>query len=121
MVRFHFPTVTVSKECAGYSKIYLVGQQGDLTGPLHDRLYYTKPGRLNTPLEAPSSDISYELWSILPKCDLIIITVNSDDTSACVDKLSATLVNCQVAVVSLQRGVKNSSIVKDGWVYLMTV
>ena len=44
----------------------------------------------------------------------MIITVNSNDTKACCMKIAETVMNTQnVVVFSLQRGVKNSDVVKD--------
>ena len=57
-------------------------------------------------------------WNDLQYCQVIIVTVNSDNTDACCVKLAAVLPDSlyHVVVFSLQRGVKNGGILKDGFV-----
>lgn len=64
-----------------------------------------------------SSQISLSHWNELEKCQVIIITVNSIDTIACSTKLASVLATSiyHVVVFSIQRGVKNGGILKDGW------
>ena len=63
--------------------------------PTNERIYYVNPGtklQLSTkPIEAPGSDISYESWSVLTQCDLVILTVNCCDNSACITQLERAL------------------------------
>ena len=111
---------------SGYSDIYLIGLEqinNNNIGKFNERLYYCTPGyTLSTPVEAPVSCITHETWSILPTCDLILCTVNSNDTTILATKLveclainnsSSTSSSKKIPVVSLQRGVKNSSTLKD--------
>lgn len=117
----------------GYSKIYLIGLNQESFGPANDRIYYVNPGTTLTsstkPLEAPGSDISYESWSVLSSCDLVVLTVNLCDSTRCVEQLERTLGNRAktmnnkgkhdlnnvntITIVSLQRGVKNSAVMKE--------
>jgi hypothetical protein len=57
-------------------------------------------------------------WNELQNCHVIIVTVNSNDTEACCLKLAETLPDSvySVVVISLQRGMKNGVILKDGYV-----
>jgi len=62
----------------------------------------------------PSSDFTYAHWSTLQSCHFILITVNTSDTVLCCKKLADLLTNNKnITVFSVQRGVKNSSTVKD--------
>jgi hypothetical protein len=60
-------------------------------------------------------------WNELQNCHVIIVTVNSDDTEACCLKLAEILPDSvySVVVISLQRGMKNGVILKDGYVKLI--
>eukprot|EP00596_Hydrurales_sp_CCMP1899_P003829 CAMPEP_0119046840 /NCGR_PEP_ID=MMETSP1177-20130426/49261_1 /TAXON_ID=2985 /ORGANISM="Ochromonas sp, Strain CCMP1899" /LENGTH=468 /DNA_ID=CAMNT_0007020551 /DNA_START=57 /DNA_END=1460 /DNA_ORIENTATION=- len=55
-------------------------------------------------------------WNELQNCHVIIVTVNSEDTEACCAKLAEILPDStyRVVVISLQRGMKNGVILKDG-------
>lgn len=119
---------------SGYSNIYLVGaEQTNISsiGKFNERLFYCQPGyALTTPIEAPVSCITNETWAILPKCDLILVTVNSNDTSLVAKKLieclavnnsSSSTSSKKVPVVSLQRGVKNSALIKEEYVVILLV
>lgn len=119
----------------GYSKIYLIGLTQESFGGAanNNRIYYVNPGTSLTkstkPIEAPGSDISYESWSILSSCDLVILTVNACDSTKCVDQLERTLGNRAktmnnkgrgdlnnvntITIISLQRGIRNSGVMKD--------
>lgn len=60
------------------------------------------------------SDVNFSHFSELNECHLVILTVNNTETAACAKKLSDLLQNRkQVVVFSLQRGVRNSSVVKE--------
>ena len=63
-----------------------------------------------------SSQISFSHWNELENCQVIIVTVNSSETVACSAKLASVLATTiyHVVVISLQRGVKNGGILKDG-------
>ena len=56
-------------------------------------------------------------WNELIDCQVIIVVVNSNDTVACSSKLASVLGDSRyrVVVFSLQRGVKNGGILKDGY------
>jgi hypothetical protein len=56
-------------------------------------------------------------WNELTNCQVIIVAVNSNDTVACSLKLASILGDShyRVVVFSLQRGVKNGGILKDGY------
>lgn len=58
-------------------------------------------------------------WNELTNCQVIIVVVNSNDTVACTSKLASILGESKyrVVVFSLQRGVKNGGILKDGYVF----
>jgi hypothetical protein len=119
--------------CVGYSKIYLIGLCQESFIPPNERIYYVNPGTTlsnsTKPIEAPGSDISYESWSVLSGCDLVVITANACDSMRCVEQLERTLGNRAktmnnkgkadlnsvntITIVSLQRGVKNSGVMKD--------
>ena len=64
------------------------------------------------------SKIRLSHWNDLQYCQVIIVTVNSDDSEACCSKLAAVLpLNLyRVVAISLQRGVKNGGILKEGCV-----
>ena len=66
-----------------------------------------------------SPQICLSHWNELQNCQVIIVTVNSNDTEACSSKLAACLSNSlyHVVVFSLQRGVRNGGILKDGYVH----
>lgn len=60
------------------------------------------------------SDVTFAYFSALQDCHLMIITVNSNDTRACCNKIADAVTNTKnVVVFSLQRGVKNSDVVKE--------
>ena len=63
-----------------------------------------------------SPQICLSHWNELQNCQVIIVTVNSYDTEACTLKLAGCLSNSlyHVVVFSLQRGVRNGGILKDG-------
>ena len=63
-----------------------------------------------------SSQISFSHWNELEKCQVIIVAVNSSETVACSTKLASVLTTTiyHAVVISLQRGVKNGGILKDG-------
>lgn len=60
-------------------------------------------------------------WNELTNCQVIIVAVNSNDTVACSSKLASILGDSQyrVVVFSLQRGVKNGGILKDGYDFFL--
>ena len=62
--------------------------------------------------------IRFSHWNDLQYCQVIIVVVNSDDTDVCCAKLATVLPESlfHVVVFSLQRGVKNGGILKDGFV-----
>ena len=65
-----------------------------------------------------TSNILFSHWSELQNCQMILVTVNSDDSDACCAKLAAVLPSSdnRVVVFSMQRGSKNGGILKDGFV-----
>ena len=81
----------------GYSKVYLVGTGNDNEFS-NIRIYYCNPGNA-TPSsikgkgyeEALMGDITFDSWSILPQCDLILITSNNCDMNVCVEQLAKVL------------------------------
>ena len=55
------------------------------------------------------ADITSSTLHLIHECDVIIITVNSSETSSCASKLSEILENYKnIPIFSFQRGVKNS-------------
>jgi hypothetical protein len=73
-------------------------------------------------LSASSSipQIAFCHWNELQHCDVIVVTVNSVDTTSCGAKLAQVLMNRStdlasdnVVVFSLQRGVRNGGMLKD--------
>ena len=62
--------------------------------------------------------IRFSHWNDLQYCQVVIVTVNSDDSEACCLKLATVLPLSiyRVVVFSLQRGVKNGGILKEGFV-----
>ena len=102
----------------GYTEVVLVSHNID---NIYDnnlnkqRIQYISGGNINSkPIEAPSSDISYGNYSALETCHIIIITVNSNDTESCASKLDEIVqTKPKLTLFSMQRGVKNSSILKD--------
>jgi ketopantoate reductase len=78
------------------------------------RLCYLPPGSRGKPIEVPGSDVTYGHWSLIEECDLLVITVNTYDTKRCCSKLSNMApLQKNMAIFSLQRGVRNSTWVKD--------
>jgi ketopantoate reductase len=60
------------------------------------------------------SDIVFSHWNAVAECHLVVVTVNTADTKLCAEKLKQVLTeNKKIPIFSLQRGVKNSSILKD--------
>eukprot|EP01038_Epipyxis_sp_PR26KG_P010655 gene10655-14310_t len=98
-----------------YAELFMVGFKGDGTNNdvSRRRISYISPGETK-PREVPGSDVTFAQWNVLQECHILIICVNTNDTEACCEKL-AKLENLAktVPVFSLQRGVKNSSVVKD--------
>ena len=60
------------------------------------------------------SDVTFAHFHALQDCHLIIIAVNSNDTKACCAKLAEVVAQPKaMPVFCLQRGVRNSAIVKE--------
>lgn len=63
------------------------------------------------------SDVTFAHFHALLDCHLIVMTVNSNDTKSCCAKLAEVVTNPkQMPIFSLQRGVRNSTIVKEEYV-----
>lgn len=84
------------------------------------------PVSINNSSTAMSSSSSKETgpqlflshWNELQNCHVVVVTVNSDYTEACCLKLAEVLTDSvySVVVISLQKGMKNGGILKDGYV-----
>lgn len=58
--------------------------------------------------------MEYAHWSSLQECHVVIVTVNTCDTTSCGERLIQAMQDRKsVPIFSLQRGVKNSSVLKD--------
>lgn len=111
----------------GYAHVYLIGHSPngmpcEVSASNRTRTLYV-PANQSKPSEIPSSDIKFEHWSFLQsgRVHIIIICVNSNDTESCRDKLSELLQSTKnndqkrsIVIFSMQRGVRNGSIFKDG-------
>lgn len=120
---------------SGYSEIKMIGYNQDnmnirsdngchssdkianrSSSTSHKRIKYILPGNV-TPNEVSSSSlVSYTYFNTLNECHLIIITVNSNDTKACCNRMIEAFSqsnNNNIIIFSLQRGIKNGDIVKD--------
>mmetsp|Transcript_4591 Transcript_4591/g.4110 ORF Transcript_4591/g.4110 Transcript_4591/m.4110 type:complete len:407 (-) Transcript_4591:35-1255(-) len=110
---FYLTGLLISK---GHCLVKLVGYQNDLTNsqlPSNQRILFKSTPYSKTE-EAPYSDITFGYWSSLQECHLLIIVVNSDDTQKCCQRVKDILQSSKnIPIFSLQRGVRNSAIVKD--------
>ena len=119
---------------SGYSEIKMIGYNQDnmnirsdngyhssdksasSSSTSYKRIKYILPGNV-TPNEVSSSSlVSYTYFNALNECHLIIITVNSNDTKACCNRMIEAFSqsnNNNIIIFSLQRGIKNGDIVKD--------
>lgn len=114
---------------SGYSEIKMIGYNQDNmnirsdnglsasnSSTSHKRIKYILPGNV-TPNEVSSSSlVSYTYFNTLNECHLIIITVNSNDTKACCNRMIEAFSqsnNNNIIIFSLQRGIKNGDTVKD--------
>jgi len=111
---------------SGYSEIMMISYNHDNlnmksfdsnnnnSSTSHKRIKYILPGNV-TPSEVTSNIVTYTYFNSLNECHLIIITVNSNDTKACCNKIIEALpqLTNNITVFSLQRGIKNGDIVKD--------
>lgn len=65
-----------------------------------------------------ASDVTFCQLSDLEECDVIIVALNTYDTKPCCEKVAELLLhddrkNRRITVFSIQRGVRNSSVVKE--------
>ncbi len=61
-----------------------------------------------------ASLFSFHHWDAVAECHMVIVTVNSEDTDSASRKLVELLNGKkEIPVFSLQRGVRNSSLLKD--------
>jgi ketopantoate reductase len=104
----------------GHAIIHMVGQHSsgnpcDTSKHQHEKLSYIPPGKCKSH-EAPNVEVFHSHWDGLEECAMVIVTVNSEDTERTTAKLSEVLRSRKnVVVFSLQRGVRNSSILRDGY------
>jgi hypothetical protein len=100
----------------GYADVYMIGyEQGGPGEVVSRRVKYIPQGQTK-PREVPAADVTFAHFAALQDCHVLLLTVNSNDTKGCCDKLSELFPKPRakgVTVFSLQRGVRNSSIVKD--------
>jgi hypothetical protein len=90
------------------------GKAPDSSSSRHDRISFIPPGKMK-PHDAPCCEVFHTHWDGLEKCPMVIVTVNSEDTENCGKKLGEVLLNRKnVVVFSLQRGVRNSAMLRDG-------
>lgn len=103
---------------SGHCTVSMVGMQKDGSLPMNlsqnFRLSYYPP-TARKPVEVATTDIQFAHWDAVESCHVIIVCVNSTDTETCVEKLKDVLQNHQgVVVFGMQRGVRNSGLLKDG-------
>lgn len=101
----------------GYSLISMIPQSSDGAPlpslPNNKRISYIPVGKAK-PVEIPVSDISFTYWNELEMCDIIIVTVNTEDTENCGRKISEIFTDRKkVVVFSMQRGVRNCGVLGD--------
>mmetsp|Transcript_25189 Transcript_25189/g.41974 ORF Transcript_25189/g.41974 Transcript_25189/m.41974 type:complete len:483 (+) Transcript_25189:186-1634(+) len=98
----------------GYCDLYMIGYESTGVGNVVSRrIRYTSAGQ-SKPKEVPAADVTFAHFSALQDCHVLIITVNSNDTKSCCQKLRETFNQPKgVTVFSLQRGVRNSLTVKE--------
>jgi hypothetical protein len=96
--------------------VYMIGyEQGGPGEVASRRLKYIPQGQTK-PKEVPAADVTFAHFSALQDCHVLLVAVNSNDTKGCCEKLCELFPKAQakgISVFSLQRGVRNSSIVKD--------
>eukprot|EP00599_Poterioochromonas_sp_BG-1_P001738 CAMPEP_0173149196 /NCGR_PEP_ID=MMETSP1105-20130129/10183_1 /TAXON_ID=2985 /ORGANISM="Ochromonas sp., Strain BG-1" /LENGTH=398 /DNA_ID=CAMNT_0014064019 /DNA_START=36 /DNA_END=1229 /DNA_ORIENTATION=+ len=100
---------------SGYAQIYMIPFSSE--GPIADfaqrRITYLSP-KTNKLIEVPASDVTYGYMNSITECHLIVVTVNSNDSTPCGQKLAEVLVNHHhVPIFSLQRGVRHGSILAE--------
>lgn len=117
----YFAGQIAAMQCA---KVHLVGITSDgipsqsLQGHNKSTLSYLSHCGSTRATEISASDITYSHFDILGTTHVIILTVNSEDTDMCVEKMKSELdpkrqFKSSCVIFSLQRGVKNSQNVKE--------
>lgn len=117
----YFAGQIAAMQCA---KVHLVGVTPD--GIPSENLQYSNKRTLSylvncgstRAAEISASDITYSHFDILGMTHVIILTVNTEDTNMCVEKMKSELdpkrqFKSSCVIFSLQRGVKNSQNVKE--------
>ncbi len=95
----------------GHATVHLIGLNG--VSRIYERIRYTPHGSSSV-IEVPSSDLLSSTWSALSSCQVIILTINSEDNEQCAQKMCELISEgLAVTVFSIQRGVLNSSMVKE--------
>jgi len=100
----------------GYADVYMIGYEQGGPGEVASRRIKYIPHGQTKPKEVPAADVTFAHFSALQDCHVLLVAVNSNDTKGCCEKLCELFPKAQakgISVFSLQRGVRNSSIVKD--------
>jgi hypothetical protein len=106
----------------GYCEVVFVGHRADGSPSpqalVKERILYKNPGQTKA-MEVPAGLISFCHWDAIEACDLVVVTANSDDTLSISRKLQEVFASKKddkkpkIPVFSIQRGVKNSTLLKD--------
>ena len=108
----------------GYANMHMVGLTSDgmpaanLPSSSSERITYMSRGNSTKKIEVPASDVTFSHFDILAQSHVIIVTVNSEDTKLCRNKMQQILdekrqnKGTKITIFSLQRGVKNSQAIK---------
>ncbi len=111
----------------GYANVYMVGVTpdgvpGSLSSYSNKRMSYMPSYSANgKKIEIPAGDVTHAHFDVLGQCHVIIITVNSNDTKMCKEKLFSILdikrqsKDVAVTIFAMSRGVKNSNEFKDAF------
>lgn len=100
----------------GYANMHMVGLTSDgmpaanLPSSSSERITYMSRGNSTKKIEVPASDVTFSHFDILAQSHVIIVTVNSEDTKLCRNKMQQILdekrqnKGTKITIFSLQRG-----------------